>query len=233
MWRMRVILAVAVVLVGSGSARSEELYRSPVDGNAILKACSQPENAVLPIGLMYCWMSASGYLDMMKANGYRCSSDNGNVIKKQAGGVLGKYLKDHPEVRNKGAAKLAIYAFRELFDCQLGAEATAYNYFDTGNSMFEDCSADTNNIDTLADTLPREMRCRMTTLAYLDMMLALGFRCGNLQGVTQEQIVDVFKKYLADHPELRNHNAALLAQDAFNDAFRCARASKLPTPPRM
>jgi hypothetical protein len=57
--------------------------------------------------------------------------------------------------------------------------------------------------------------------AYLDMMIALGFKCSRVAEATREQSKDVLVKYLADHPETRNSPAAFLAAAAFEQAFNC------------
>lgn len=46
----------------------------------------------------------------------------------------------------------------------------------------------------------------------------LGICIGDAQN---SQVIDVFKKYLADHPEKRHHTARLLLLDSLSEAFPC------------
>jgi hypothetical protein len=140
--------------------------------------------------------------------------------------VLLKYLKDHPEIRHKSSSVLAIDAFSKAFQCRPGDPNTRrrVNFFDSGNRMFDACSAeisDSSDSETDANDVPKSLHCGMTTRAYLDMMIALGYKCSNLSGVTNQQLRDVYLKYRKERPEIRNYSGGTLAIEAYGQAFQC------------
>ena len=65
-----------------------------------------------------------------------------------------------------------------------------------------------------------EVACIATAGAYMDMMIALGYKC-NDGGVNRLQAKDVLIKYLAEHPENRNAPLPFSAILAFQSAFSC------------
>jgi len=91
--------------------------------------------------------------------------------------------------------------------------------FDSGNRLYEDCSADTyfnrgycgGYVVGIVDTI--------------ESMQASGVLPANAmcipEGVTKGQLADVVQKHLQDHPELRHHEAGELVPMAINRAFPC------------
>ena len=91
--------------------------------------------------------------------------------------------------------------------------------FDTGNRLYEDCSADTyfnrgycggyvvGIVDTIesmqgAGLLPRDALCIP-------------------EGVTKGQLADTVQKYLQDNPAIRHNDAGNLVPEALREAFPC------------
>jgi hypothetical protein len=62
-----------------------------------------------------CLAAANAYLDMMRALGYTCSSDN--LTRRQVADVFVKFLSENPESRQKSGPSLAIEAFSKGFGC--------------------------------------------------------------------------------------------------------------------
>lgn len=91
--------------------------------------------------------------------------------------------------------------------------------FDTGNRLFEDCTA-TNYFN--------RGYCGGYVTGIVDMLEALSAR-GVLpartlcipEGATKGQLADVVQKYLGDHPERRHLDAGGLVPEALNAAFPC------------
>lgn len=90
-------------------------------------------------------------------------------------------------------------------------------YFDTGNGLLAACQGIT----------PFEVgQCIGTTTGHYDMMMSLGYNCGNEATKNKQQLRDVVVKYLKDNPAQRSDTAATLSFLAFFLAFDC----KFPDP---
>jgi hypothetical protein len=89
----------------------------------------------------------------------------------------------------------------------------AYTYFQTGNSLRDEC------LPSLGKPSPR---CIAYVVGAVDGMW---WGEPNLiclpQGVTQDQLAEVVAKYLEDHPERLHLGAPVLIADALQPAFPC------------
>jgi hypothetical protein len=96
----------------------------------------------------------------------------------------------------------------------LFASTPAAAYFDTGNEIYERCTA--------PDKTSKRQICLATASAYLDMMRALGYSCTG-DNLTRRQVADVFVKFLRENPESRQKSGPSLAIEAFSKGFGCKR----------
>jgi hypothetical protein len=94
----------------------------------------------------------------------------------------------------------------------LASSSASAATFDDGNTVYSKCKEITPS---------SQVRCLATTGAFFDMMQSLGYQCRFAENATRQQVADVFTKYLTDHPESRNQDAARLAFLAFKTAFGC------------
>jgi hypothetical protein len=91
-------------------------------------------------------------------------------------------------------------------------------YFDTGNDLWGLC----------IDKFPgHQFLCTGLPAAYLDMMIATGYRCEST-GLDREQARDAVFIYLRDNPEKRNQPASELALTALKAAFKCVEPAPAP-----
>jgi hypothetical protein len=103
----------------------------------------------------------------------------------------------------------------------LAATLPAHAGFDTGNRLFEDCSA---------ENYFNRGYCGGYVTGIVDMLEALSAR-GVIpkntlcipEGVTKGQLADVVKKYLGEHPERRHLDAGGLVPEALTASFPCKR----------
>ncbi|MFM7273629.1 MAG: Rap1a/Tai family immunity protein [Gammaproteobacteria bacterium] len=103
-----------------------------------------------------------------------------------------------------------------LFVASLPATAA----FDTGNRLYEDCSA---------ENYFNRGYCGGYVVGIVDTIEALqgrGVLPANAlcipEGATKGQLVDVVLKYLGDNPDRRHLDAGALVPEALNRAFPCA-----------
>lgn len=90
-------------------------------------------------------------------------------------------------------------------------------YFDTGNALLAACQGSS----------PYDAgQCLGTIVGQYDMMLSLGYDCGNETIKNKQQLRDVVVKYLRDHPAQRHDQSANLSFLAFFLAFECKYPSK-------
>src|SRR5258708_3058057 len=108
-------------------------------------------------------------------------------------------------MRNRAIAVLAALM---LAGCSCEASA----YFDTGNALFAVCEG--RSAFEIGD-------CMGTIVGHYDMMMALGYRCGNDSTKSKQQMRDIVVKYLRDNPADRSEQAATLSFVAFFAAFSC------------
>lgn len=111
------LLFAAVILftVSSQTSRAATYFDT---GNELLSICN--DNTPFKSGI--CSAAPGAYFDMMASIGYKC--DEAGVTRGQVRDVLVKYLRDHPETRNRPASFLAFLAFRESFNCRSAPGAT-------------------------------------------------------------------------------------------------------------
>jgi hypothetical protein len=82
-------------------------------GNEIYEKCIAPDKTAKRV---FCLAAASAYLDMMRALGYSCTSDN--LTRRQVADVLVKFLRENRESRQKPGPSLAVEAFSKGFGCK-------------------------------------------------------------------------------------------------------------------
>jgi hypothetical protein len=104
---MRAVLVLPLLFVASVSAQAAVVFDT---GNELLSMCDDSQ------GRPYCLGTAAGYSDMLQTIGETCADRN--VTRGQAADVVIRFLRDHPEVRNKTASSLARAALKEAFPCK-------------------------------------------------------------------------------------------------------------------
>jgi hypothetical protein len=103
---MRTVYVFAMVFAASVSAQASNVFDT---GNELLSMCGSSQ------GRPYCLGTAAGYSDMLQTMGETCADKN--VTRGQAADVVIRFLRDHPEVRNRSAPSLARSALKEAFPC--------------------------------------------------------------------------------------------------------------------
>ncbi len=104
-------LALSALLASLVSAPAPAYFDR---GNEIYERCIAPDKTAKR---QICLATASAYLDMMRAQGYSCTSDD-NITRRQVADVLLKFLRENPESRQKPGPTLAIEAFSKGFGCK-------------------------------------------------------------------------------------------------------------------
>jgi Rap1a immunity proteins len=103
-------LAVGVSLFSFASTPAAAYFDT---GNEVDERCIAPDKTSKR---QICLATASAYLDMMRALGYSCTSDN--LTRRQVADVFVKFLRENPESRQKSGPSLAIEAFSKGFGCK-------------------------------------------------------------------------------------------------------------------
>lgn len=85
-------------------------------------------------------------------------------------------------------------------------------YFDSGNALYATCQG-TQDFKVAS--------CMATIIGHYDMMMALGYRCGDDSKKTKQQLRDVVVKYMQDNPAERSGTAAEQSFIAVFRAFNC------------
>jgi hypothetical protein len=113
-------MRIFVELGGTGLAASVCLFFASTPaaayfdtGNQVYERCIAPDKTSKR---QICLATASAYLDMMRALGYSCTSDN--LTRRQVADVFVKFLRENPESRQKSGPSLAIEAFSKGFGCK-------------------------------------------------------------------------------------------------------------------
>lgn len=102
---------------------------------------------------------------------------------------------------------------RAVIAVVLAALATpAPAYFDTGNDWLETC----RRRDGFGEGL-----CLGLTSSTVDTMLALGYKCQNITGVTRRQAMDTIIQYLHSNPAQRHLPGVFSGILAIEKAFGC------------
>lgn len=94
------------------------------------------------------------------------------------------------------------------------APLPAKSAFDTGNELYEYCTAKDNG---------KQLLCMGLVTGYFEGMQA-GYNCKSHPKVTRGQLVDIVLQFLREHPADRHLPASLLAARAFFVSFDCKRA---------
>jgi len=81
-----------------------------------------------------------------------------------------------------------------------------------GNTLYSDCTS---------TRIGAQGVCLGYVMAIIDVFDRLGVIDCVPRTATGNQVMDVAKKYLADHPEKRHFSAWSLVRDALRDAFPC------------
>ena len=106
----------------------------------------------------------------------------------------------------------------------LGIIGSSNCYALTGDHLYQRCiNLDASNEDhapTCNQALVDTVMCRWYVLGMSDALVDDEKICPS-QGVVDQQIAIVVKKYLSDHPESLNRDAVELVEDALKKAFPC------------
>jgi hypothetical protein len=102
-------LALAMQVQWSATCQAGIIFDT---GNEFLSMCGDSGLRIVS----YCGGATTGYFDMLQTMGETCAAGS-YLTREQIADVVLKYLRDHPEARNRSAASQARAALIQAFPC--------------------------------------------------------------------------------------------------------------------